>query len=46
MINFLKSTLSINITNARGWRTNREIIVLESDDWCAIRIPNLKIKKI
>jgi len=40
MINSLKSTLSRNITNARGWRTNRKIIVIESDDWGSIRMPS------
>lgn len=45
MINALKSTLSRNITNARGWRTNRKIVVIESDDWGAIRMPNLEVKR-
>jgi hypothetical protein len=40
MINSLKSTLSRNLTNARGWRTNRKIVVIESDDWGSIRMPN------
>lgn len=39
MISSLKSTLSRNITNARGWRTNRKIVVIESDDWGGIRMP-------
>jgi len=42
MINSLKSTLSRNITNAKGWRTNRKIVVIESDDWGSIRMPNKK----
>src|SRR5690554_5713104 len=49
MINSLKSTISRNITNARGWRTNRKIVVIESDDWGSIRMPNreaiLKLKE-
>src|SRR5690554_109898 len=40
MIHNIKSTLSRNITNARGWRTNRKIVVIESDDWGSIRMPN------
>ena len=40
MINSLKSALSRNITNARGWKTNRKIVVFESDDWGSIRMPN------
>ena len=45
MINSLKSTLSRNITNASGWKTDRKIIVIESDDWGSIRMPNLKVKR-
>jgi len=40
MINSLKATLSRNITNARGFKTNRKIVVFESDDWGSIRMPN------
>ena len=40
MINSLKSKISRNITNARGWRTNRKIVVIESDDWGSIRMPS------
>src|SRR5690625_3773587 len=40
MIYSLKNTLSRNIANARGWRTNRKIVVIESDDWGSIRMPN------
>ena len=36
----IKTFLGTNRTNARGWRTNRRIIVIESDDWGSIRIPN------
>src|SRR5690554_4665091 len=45
MIHSLKTVLSRNITNARGWRTDRKIVVIESDDWGSIRMPNLKVKK-
>lgn len=34
----IKSILSRNITNARGWCTNRKIVVIESDDWGSIRM--------
>ncbi|WP_323027649.1 hypothetical protein [Gelidibacter japonicus] len=40
MINSLKSTLSRNITNARGWKTDCKIVVIESDDWGSIRMPS------
>lgn len=43
MIKSLKSTFSRNITNARGWKTNRKILVIESDDWGSIRMPGKKI---
>lgn len=45
MINSLKTSLSRNITNARGWRTNRKIVVIESDDWGSIRMPNKTVQK-
>jgi len=34
----IKSILSRSITNARGWRTNRKIVVIESDDWGSLRM--------
>ena len=27
-----------NISNIPGWRTNRKILVIESDDWGSVRI--------
>ena len=38
MIQKIKSTLSRNYTNSKGWRTNRKIVVIESDDWGSIRM--------
>lgn len=38
MISKLKSTLALNLSNMRGWRTNRKIVVFESDDWGSIRM--------
>ena len=43
MINRLKSTISRNITNIPGFKTDRKIIVIESDDWGSIRMPNKKV---
>jgi hypothetical protein len=40
MIKQLKSTITHHITNSRGWRTDRKLIVIESDDWGSIRMPN------
>ena len=31
------------ISNIPGWRTNRKIVVIESDDWGSIRMPSLNI---
>lgn len=42
MISKLKTNISHNYTNALGWKTNRKIMVIESDDWGSIRMPNKK----
>jgi len=36
----LRSWLAPYYRNLRGWRTNRKIIVIESDDWGSIRMPS------
>ena len=38
MIQKLKTDLNRNLSNLFGWRTNRKIIVIESDDWGSIRM--------
>lgn len=43
MFHILKRILARNVVNARGWKTNRKIIVFESDDWGSIRMPNRKV---
>lgn len=35
--------LKLNINNIPGWRTNRKILVIESDDWGSIRMPSKEI---
>jgi hypothetical protein len=35
-----KHNLIRHITNILGWQTNRKIIVIESDDWGSIRMPD------
>lgn len=45
MFRSLKSTIGRNLTNAKGWRTNRKIIVFESDDWGSIRMPSKETHK-
>ena len=36
----LKSSALRLATNCRGWRTQRRLLVIESDDWGAIRMPS------
>ncbi|MCK9412221.1 MAG: hypothetical protein M0Q53_07965 [Prolixibacteraceae bacterium] len=39
----LKGKLSRNLINIPGWRTNRRIVVIESDDWGSIRMPSREV---
>lgn len=43
MINNLKRTIIRNLRNIPGWRTNRKIVVIESDDWGSIRMPSREV---
>ncbi len=36
----LKRILAKNYINAIGWRTNKRYVLIESDDWGSIRMPN------
>lgn len=38
-----KSILASSLANARGWKTNRKIVVIESDDWGSIRMPSKRV---
>lgn len=40
-IQTIKSRLAANVANIPGWRTNRHIVVIESDDWGSIRMSSL-----
>lgn len=40
MISVARSYISSYITNYQSWRTNRRIVVFESDDWGSIRMPS------
>jgi len=42
-ISNLKHQLGRNIINLPGWRTNRRIVVIESDDWGSIRMPSKEV---
>ena len=41
LIEEIKYKLSRNLSNVPGWRTNRKIVVIESDDWGSVRMPSL-----
>ena len=38
MIFNIRNSIRKNIANIPGWRTNRKIVVIESDDWGSIRM--------
>lgn len=42
MLSF-KEKLAKNYINARGWKSNQKYLIIESDDWGAIRMPSLEI---
>ncbi len=39
----LRHTLGLHLKNIPGWRTDRSIVVIESDDWGSIRMPSLEV---
>jgi len=39
----LKRAVKRNLVNIPGWRTKRKIVVIESDDWGAIRLPGAEV---
>jgi hypothetical protein len=43
MISRLKNNIKRHLTNLPGWRTDRKIVVFESDDWGSIRMPSKNI---
>ncbi|AWH85130.1 hypothetical protein HYN59_08340 [Flavobacterium album] len=44
MLNNLKNTVSRSLTNIKGWKSGRKIVVIDSDDWGSIRIPNKEVR--
>lgn len=38
----LKSKIRVNLSNLKGWRTKRHIVVIESDDWGSVRMSSLE----
>lgn len=43
MLTNLKHSFSRQLLNIPGWRSNRKIVVLESDDWGSIRMPSKEV---
>ena len=43
MIDRLKHSANLCLTNIKGWKTNRKIVVIESDDWGSIRMPSTEV---
>lgn len=39
----IKQRITHNLLNIPGWRTNRKIVVIESDDWGSIRMPSAEV---
>lgn len=40
--NDFKSKIRVNLSNVKGWRTKRHIVVIESDDWGSVRMSSLE----
>ena len=40
-IKILKSSITRNLINIPGWRTNRKLVIIESDDWGSVRMASL-----
>lgn len=43
MISSVKKNVTRNLLNIFGWRTDRKIVVIESDDWGTVRIPDKEV---
>lgn len=43
MLKNVKKDITRNLLNIPGWRTNRKIVVIESDDWGSIRMPSKNV---
>ena len=38
-----RRAIARHLVNFKGWRTNRKIVVIESDDWGSIRMPSREV---
>ncbi len=43
MLSGAKHLIIRHLSNFPGWRTNRKIVVIESDDWGSIRMPSKEV---
>ena len=43
MLSTIKRHITRHVTNLSGWRTDRKIVVIESDDWGSIRMPSQEV---
>ncbi len=46
MLEKLRKTINRHYRNLSGWKTNRKIIVIESDDWGSIRMPSKEVYEL
>ncbi len=46
MVSSFKKRLGRTLLNIQGWRTNLRIIIIESDDWGGIRMPNERTRTV
>ena len=44
MLGQIKHSLGNNLINIQGWSTSRKILIIESDDWGTIRMPNVRTR--
>ena len=42
-LRIFKSKIKGNMLNATGWKTDRKLLVIESDDWGSIRMPSINV---
>lgn len=42
----IQAAITRNLINLKGFKTNRKLIAIESDDWGSIRIPSAEVQKI
>lgn len=43
MLSKIKNSITRHLVNIPGWRTDRKIVVIESDDWGSLRMPSRQV---